>query len=171
MYEALSAYVEVRDGRSESGIARLQRALDDSQRARNVPGHQALVARLLLEACAEAGDMRAGLAAAERALAMGSLRVWEAEAHRLRGEFLAALGGAANAVEVEFERALQVARRQGAQAQALRAAMSLVRFQVGRGDGPAASGAFTLLAAIIDQFPEGRDTHDLREAAAILARR
>jgi DNA-binding SARP family transcriptional activator len=169
--DGLSGYVEVLDGHPQAGIARIKRALNDAQRAKNAPGNDAIVMRLLLAACNEAGAALDGLAATETALTMGGARTWVAEVHRLRGEFLAASGGAANDVEVEFERAIEMARRQGAPALALRAAVSLVRHRVARGDGPGASEAYDLLVAIVDTFPEGRDTPDLREATALLARR
>ena len=42
--------------------------------------------------------------------------VWEAETRRLRALFLAALGAADTEIAAELERALAVARRQGARA-------------------------------------------------------
>ncbi len=47
--------------------------------------------------------------------------------------------------------------------------MSLLRHRLGRGDGPGQREARALLAAILDGFREGRDTPDLRQAAALLA--
>ncbi len=169
---ALNGYVSALDGQTEAGIARIQHALNELGRADHAPGMRAYLVRLLLEACATARDARAGLAAAERALEMGgAARVWEAEARRLRAEFLAKLGSSAQTIEVEFERALVVARRQGAKMFELRTAASLLRHRMEHGDGPGASEARDLLAEIFDTLPEGRDTPDLREAATLLARR
>ncbi len=96
--KALSGYLDVLDGRDEVGIARIQRALDDSRGGEHAPGMRAIIVRLLLEACAAAGNARAGLAVAERALQMGgAARVWEAEA-RLRAEFLTHQPGAHRAL-------------------------------------------------------------------------
>jgi DNA-binding SARP family transcriptional activator len=167
---ALNGYVCVLDGQTEAGIARIQHALTELGRADHAPGMRAYLVRLLLAACEVAKNERTGLAAAERALEMGgAARVWEAEARRLRAEFLAKLGAPAKDVRVELERALTVARRQGARSFELRAAVSLLSHRMERGDGPGAREAHDLLTAIVDCFPEGRDTRDLHEAAAILA--
>jgi hypothetical protein len=132
---------------------------------------RAYLVRLLLEACAVARDAQAGLTAAERALEMGGAsHVWEAEARRLRAEFLAKLGAPAKDVEAELEHAFAVALRQGARSFELRAAVSLLRHRMERGDGRGAREAHDLLAAIFDGLPEGRDTPDLREAATLLVR-
>jgi DNA-binding SARP family transcriptional activator len=91
---ALNGFVDVLDGRVSAGMARIQRVLDDPGAGEHAPGMGGAVVRILLEACAIAGDARTGLAAADRALGMGgTARVWEAEARRLRTEFLAALAG------------------------------------------------------------------------------
>jgi len=168
---ALNGYVAVLDGQAEAGIARIQHALNELGRADHAPGMRAYLVRLLLETCATAGDARAGFAAAERALEMGgAARVWEAEARRLRAEFLEVLGAPAKDAEAEFEHALRVARRQGARSFELRAAAGLLRHRMERGDGVGASEAHELLAEIFDELTEGWDTPDLREATAILAR-
>jgi hypothetical protein len=127
----------------------------------------ASIARVLLAACLAAGDARAGLDAADRVLAAeDNVRTWAAEARRLRGEFLAALGAPAGQVEAELERAVATARRQGARMLELRAAASLLRQRLDRDPGPARDA----LAALVAAVPEGRDTPDLREALALLAR-
>lgn len=113
------------------------------------------------------GHVQTGLAAAELSLGMGT-RLWEAEARRLRAEFLAALGASATEVEAELERALAVARGQGAKSLELRVAVSLLRHRRERGDGLRARETRELLAAIVEELPEGRETRDLREAARIL---
>jgi hypothetical protein len=113
--DALAGYVEVLDGRVPAGMARIQRSLDDPAEGEHAPGLHASMRRLLLAACAAAGDARAGLAAAHRALEAGEpVRTRESEARRLRGEFLAALGAPGEEVEAELRQALQVAGRQGA---------------------------------------------------------
>jgi hypothetical protein len=166
---ALNGYVSVLDGQTEAGIARIQHALNKLGTADHAPGMRAYLVRLLLEAHATAQDARAGLAAAERALAMGgAARVWEAEARRLRAGFLAALGAPAKQVEAELERALEIARRQGAKMFELRTLTSLLRHRT-ECDGTGVSETRDLLAAMVEEIPEGRDTRDLREAATILA--
>jgi hypothetical protein len=168
---ALNGFVLVLDGRVEAGIARIQHALNELGRADHAPGMRAYLVRLLLEACVSARDAQAGFAAAERALAMGgAARVWESEARRLRAEFLAMLGAPVKDVEVELERALEVARRQGAKMFELRTLSSLLHYRMERGDGSKASKTRDLLVATFDELSEGWDTQDLREVATILVR-
>lgn len=167
---ALNGYVSVLDGQMEAGIARIEHALNELGRADHAPGMRAYLVRLLLEACATAKDARAGFAAAERALAMGgAARVWEAEARRLRAEFLTVLGAPANEVDAELERALEVARCQGAKMFELRTLASLLRHRMERGDGRKASETRALLVAAFDDLSAVRNTQDLREVAALLA--
>jgi hypothetical protein len=123
--------------------------------------------RVLLEACAAAGDAQTGLAAAERAIGLDA-SLWEAEARRLRAEFLAALEAPPDEIELELERALQTARRQGARALELRATTSMLRLRQRRGDDPAIAAARDALQLILDTMPEGRDTRDVREATSLL---
>jgi hypothetical protein len=123
---ALAGYVEVLDGR-EAGVAHIGRALEDPAEEEHAPGMHAMVARVLLEACAVAGDAGTGLVAADRALGLDdNVRTWESEARRRRAEFLAALGATGDEVEAELRRALEVARRQGARLLERRAAASLL---------------------------------------------
>ena len=64
--DGLAGYVEVLDGQEAAGIARIRRALEDPTEGEHAPGMHTMVARLLLEACAAAGDARTGLVAADR---------------------------------------------------------------------------------------------------------
>jgi hypothetical protein len=109
-------------------LARIRGALDDSGRPEDAPGLRASILRVLLEAAAAAGDTRGRLSAADLALAPDAgTRLWESEARRHRAEALAALGAPGDAVEAELDRALRVARGQGARTLELRAAASLRR--------------------------------------------
>jgi hypothetical protein len=66
--EAFAGYVDVLDGRSGDGIDRIRRSLDEvTSGAPAAPGEAGIVMRILLEACAVAGEAQAGLAAADRA--------------------------------------------------------------------------------------------------------
>jgi tetratricopeptide (TPR) repeat protein len=162
----IAGYVDVLDGRAAQGIARIQQALAGTRGAEHAPGLHASGVRVLLEACAAAENARAGLAAANRALGMKA-SLWEAEAHRQRAEFLAALGAPREELEAEMRRALYIARRQGAHALELRAAVSLLRLRQGDAE-PALREARATVHAILAEIPEGRDTRDAREAASLL---
>lgn len=167
---ALAAYVDVLDGRASAGIACIQHALAEAGGADHAPGMRAGVLRVLLEACAVAGDAKTGLAAAESALVLGgAARIWASETHRRRAEFLATLGVAPDEVEAELVRAVRVARRQGAAMLELRAAAGLLRHRLARGDVAGARATRAHLASIVDRVTEGRHTPDLRDAVALLA--
>jgi len=100
-------------------------------------------------------------------------RFFEAELHRLCGELLLAgeRGEGDDAArrreeaESHFEQALEVARRQGARALELRAAVSLVRLRDRQGRGAEVRAE---LAALVEGYEEGRSEADLLEARALL---
>ena len=90
----------------------------------------------------------------------------EAEAYRFAGE-IALQSPTPDTVKAEayFERALAVARQQRAKSWELRAAMSLARLRRDQGN---VAQARDLLAPVYDWFTEGFETHDLKEAKALL---
>jgi predicted ATPase len=90
----------------------------------------------------------------------------ESDVHRTAGE-IALLASTPDFVKAEahFLRALEIARGQQAKSWELRAATSLAKLWRDRGD---LSAARELLAPIYDWFAEGFDTHDLREAKAMM---
>ena len=93
-------------------------------------------------------------------------RWYEAEIHRVTGEIalkLPQLGS--SQAETYFERALNVARMQQAKSWELRAAMSMARLWLDQG---MPEKSRDLLAPIYGWFTEGFDTHDLKEAKALL---
>jgi hypothetical protein len=163
-FDVFASYVEVLDGRIEQGIARIASTIDDSGTAEQAPGQVAFFLRVLLEACALAPDAGTGLAAADRLRTESQgVRLWEAEAHRFRAQFLNAQGAPPVAVEAELHAALAVARSQGAKLFELRAATSLLRLHVERGDHQT-TDARAALIAIIERLPESQDTIDVLEA-------
>lgn len=171
MIEVLEGYSDVLHGRAAIGLARIQRTIAASPAAAPAPGYRALLQRVLLEACVAAGDPRLGLATAERLLAMGKAAgLWQAEAHRARAEFLAAVGAPPGEIEAALRRALALAHSQDARSLELRSATSLLNHLRGQGDGTKTSAAHAALAALYGGFSEGHATPDLREAAALLAR-
>jgi predicted ATPase len=91
-------------------------------------------------------------------------RNYEAEVYRLQGELR--LGSSAvRHGETCLHQALETARRQGAKALELRAAVSLCRLWQRQGKR---DDARELLAPAYAWFNEGFDTADLREAKALL---
>jgi predicted ATPase len=93
-----------------------------------------------------------------------SERFFESELYRLRGELLLMLGNKDGA-EGEFWRALEIARQQQARSWELRGAISMARLW--RDEGKR-DEAHDLLASIYSWFSEGFDTHDLKEAKALI---
>jgi predicted ATPase len=91
---------------------------------------------------------------------------FEAEINRLAGEIaLVSPEREAAKAQAYFERALSVARGQQAKSWELRAAMSMARLWRDQGKHEAAR---ELLAPVYGWFKEGFDTHDLKEAKALL---
>jgi class 3 adenylate cyclase/tetratricopeptide (TPR) repeat protein len=90
---------------------------------------------------------------------------FEADLHRIKGEFIVMSGGALSEAEAAFNSAIKVARQQQARSFELRASLSLARLlaQQGRRDE-----ARTMLAEIYNWFTEGFDTADLKDAKALL---
>ena len=92
--------------------------------------------------------------------------VWEAEANRMAGEIaLKSSQRDETKAQAYFERALEVARQQQAKSLELRAAMSMARLWRDQGKRVEAR---ELLAPVYGWFTEGFDTHDLKEAKALL---
>jgi serine/threonine protein kinase/tetratricopeptide (TPR) repeat protein len=123
----------------------------------------------LIEAYLAAGRIAEGLAATREALLLSETQLDvndDAELLRLEGELLRASGDV-QAAEASFQKALGVAREQGARAFELRATVSLGRLleEEGRRDE-----ALPPLAAVYKVFREGFETRDLTEARELLGR-
>jgi DNA-binding SARP family transcriptional activator len=95
-HECLAGYLQVLDGEAARGLRRIRRELDDLSGPGHAPGNRASLARVLIEACAAAGDAQAGLEATE--LPVG-VALWEPETLAARAGFLAALGAPAHEVD------------------------------------------------------------------------
>jgi hypothetical protein len=92
---------------------------------------------------------------------------WEAEVHRLRGVLLLRLPGTPQAeAETWLQRAVHVARRQGAKSLELRAAVSLTRLWRQQGK---CTEARQMLEPIYGWFTKGFDTAGLQHAQALHA--
>ena len=116
---------------------------------------------------ARAGQAEAALDLLTEALAAAEdmdERVLEAELHRIIGDALLSMLRQGE-VEVEYARALAVARQQQAKSWELRAAMSMARLWRDQGKREKARD---LLAPVYGWFTEGFDTLDLKEAKAVL---
>lgn len=113
-HAALAGLVDVMEGRPAEGIGRVQAALDRCGGRNLFPGFQAAILRLLLAACAAAGDTVTGLEACARMLALGGSPLWEPEAERLRAELFHLAGATADAVDAALSAAEATAQAQGA---------------------------------------------------------
>ncbi|MCZ6530285.1 MAG: protein kinase [Chloroflexi bacterium] len=105
------------------------------------------------------------LAEALKPTKKGKAHYWDAEIQRLKGEMVLSQGMDQAAVEQHYQRAIELARRQGAKSLELRASMSLSRLlrQKGKRDE-----ARQVLEGIYGWFTEGFDTGDLKEAKELL---
>jgi DNA-binding SARP family transcriptional activator/tetratricopeptide (TPR) repeat protein len=113
--DTLGGYLAVLDGRPQEDVERARRAFADLSPRPTAPGVPGILARILLETCAAAGDAQAGLVAADEALEIGGgTALWQAEIRRLRAGFLECVGAERADVRGELEQAIAVAERQGA---------------------------------------------------------
>ncbi|MGC0334844.1 DNA-binding SARP family transcriptional activator [Streptomyces sp. SAI-170] len=138
MAEAFAGHLDVVDGRTAAGLARVRAVREHVMRPglAPAPGVPGVTTRLLLEDYAVAGEPAAGLALADEALGMGrGAELWEAEIRRLRATFLATQGAPPHQVRAELGRALAVARRQRACAFAQRVRGTLAERFAGHGGG------------------------------------
>ncbi|MGH7452140.1 MAG: hypothetical protein ACRENG_12395 [bacterium] len=137
-------------------------------RAAGAEAAQSYHLALLAEAYGRMGQVEKGLSVLAEALAVvhkNGERMWEAELHRLKGEFLLIQRNDEAEAVACFHNALEIARRQQAKSLELRAAMSLSRLWHKQNKTAAAR---QLLAEIYNWFTEGFDTADLKDARALL---
>jgi predicted ATPase len=165
----LQGWADAQKGQATTGIARIREGMA-AREATGARHYTPLFLTLLAEALALAGKIEEGLAALDEALAKAAVsgeKGWDAEIHRLRGEFTARLPYPDPAkAEDSFRTALAIAREQGTRGYELRAATSLARLwreQGWRGK------ARDLLAPLYGSFTEGFDTADLKDAAKLLS--
>jgi predicted ATPase/class 3 adenylate cyclase len=150
------------------GIAEIEQGLE-GLRARGVGVRLSYYLSLLAEAHARAEAPERALDALNEALEaikQTGERRWQAEINRLMAEQSLALspGDTANA-QRHLERALDVARAQGAKSLELRAATSLARLWAANNKR---EQAHNLLSTVYDWFTEGFDTADLKDAKVLL---
>ena len=154
-------------GQLEQGIAEMEASIEDC-RQRGVAWRQPLQA-LLARGYARVGRIEEALGTLNEALAQierTGEKAEQAEMLRLKGELLLMRdGGAIAEAEGCFLAALDVARAQEARWWELRTTTSLVRLLAKQGRRDEAR---TMLAEIYNWFTEGFDTHDLKDAKALL---
>jgi len=124
---------------------------------------------LLAQVYGKAGRAEEGLACINEALAEARAhneRWWDAEVHRLRGEFLLMQGADASDVEAALLRAVSIARSQQARSLELRATMSLARLWIAQSRP---DDARRHLGDVYAWFTEGFETPDLQAARLLLA--
>jgi predicted ATPase/DNA-binding winged helix-turn-helix (wHTH) protein len=158
--------IMIADGDIGGGMARLQQGGDALKGARFYQCYTPYLG-LLAAAWAAAGDIAAGLAAIDEALARTEStgeRWCLAELLRIKGELLRKTGDDAVAA-VWFEKSLMNAREQGVRAWELRTALSLARLRIAQGRG---NEARSLLTPVYERFTEGFEAAELRAAKALL---
>ena len=168
-YRMFEGWYLVQSGQRQAGIAWLYDDIAAWQATNSGALYAPYIYTLIVEAYCLEGAYADALIAIEEAFAQlnGSQNYWYlAEMYRHKGEVLAKLGSNKAAIEVCFQRALDLARQQQAKSLELRAVMSLSRLWQQQGKTTA---AYTMLAEIYGWFTEGFDTPDLQEAKALLA--
>jgi predicted ATPase/DNA-binding SARP family transcriptional activator len=156
---------------SADHLARLEDAIQDfmATGARlRLPYYLSLLAR----ASHQAGNNEKALTVIEQAMSEAlnnQERCWDAELHRLRGEFLlfqdANVVDAAGSSEAALLRSVEIARKQHALAFELRAALSLARLW--QSQQRSLEGK-RLLAPILSRFTEGQHSQDIQSARSLI---
>lgn len=173
----LRGWALVHQGQPAAGLAQLREAVG-AWRKMGFRLGTTFATVLLADACLAARLPDEGSAAIDEALA-GHLatdeQAYQAELYRLKGELLLAradgqrqaadLADVSEAAAAAFERALSIARAQGAKLFEFRATVSLCRLLQRQGQRAAAE---TKLRVIYGTFTEGLETPDLQAAAALL---
>jgi predicted ATPase/DNA-binding winged helix-turn-helix (wHTH) protein len=153
----------VERGRTEEAIVRLREGIETS----NIKVNEAVGRAVLALALSRKGELDEALVLIEETLtreAEGEMRMRLPWLYQVKGELLLMRNSPAEA-EASFREAGSVARAQYDKTQELTATTCLARLLARRGRR---EEACTLLAEIYNQFTEGFDTTDLREAKLLL---
>ena len=163
-----SGWVMAHSGKISEGVLLVEQGLSAWQRI----GIRTFLPRnhcLLAEAYMAAERYVEGLAQVSLALKAAEqtgVRYNDALIYHLRSLFLIHTEGVTSTnVEADLKSAIEIARVQSAKGPELRAAVSLARLWRDQGKQQLAR---ELLATVYDLFIEGFDTHDLKEAKALL---
>jgi class 3 adenylate cyclase/predicted ATPase len=164
----LLGWTMFQSGQVSEGLERMEDAVEATRQSvrRFYYEYELLV---FAEALLKAGEVDRAQQAVQEALdciMTSHNRLFEAEAHRLSGACLASRGSdQIEEAERRLSQAIETADRQGALAFKLRAATNLARLW---SDQNRRAKAHELLRPIYNQFIEGLDTPDLKEAKALL---
>jgi DNA-binding winged helix-turn-helix (wHTH) protein/predicted ATPase len=155
------------NGDHATGIAGIRAALAAAD-ATGTKLYQPYFCALLADACLRGGRAAEGLAAVHSGLEAAHSTnelLYEAELLRLEGELAHSGNIATEHCATRFERAIEVARHQGARLLELRALTSLVRSGEAQ---PRTGELLARVAVILEQLTPTRDGADAREARALL---
>ena len=161
-------WLEAETGDIQGGLTQMRAGIDGFKPV-NQTMYQTHWLGLLAETQLKAGQWAAARATLDEAFAMSESsgqRSWDADLHRLHGEFLMLTGASEAEATLAHKQAIQLARQQSAKSLELRATVSLCRLLQRQGKQVE---AHDLLTAIYGWFTEGFDTVDLQEAKALLA--
>lgn len=153
-------------GEGEAGITQMQECFAEYRNTGARLGDSFFLT-LLAEVHALTGRSLRGLVMIDEALAMAADSgegYYKAEIHRIKGELLRSIGNDAQAEEY-FRLALNLARKQRAQAWELRSASSMAQLWIAHGKR---QEAYELLSEVYASFTDGFDTADLIHARMIL---
>jgi predicted ATPase len=168
-------WAEVMQGQVEVGLDLISQGMSNHQSAGAVLIWNFFLA-IKAEAYGEVGRIDEGLDLLDEAIALANNetdRFYEAELHRLKGEFLLQktmestqeLQSIQDEAENCYHQAIKVASQQGAKALELRAYLSLCRMYLQSGEQ---NGAKKLLERTFEWFTEGFENKDLTEAKLLL---
>ena len=164
----LEAWVDLRSGAPEAGLARIRRAVA-LLRQGDVGAFQPLVRAALAEAEARGGETEAALATLEgslKDLERSGQRWFDAELHRMRGEILFRKNAADPApAEKAFLASLGVAQAQNCRSFELRAALAVARLYRATGrDGAACA----VLGRALEGFAPTPELPEVAQALEVL---
>jgi predicted ATPase/DNA-binding winged helix-turn-helix (wHTH) protein len=167
---AFGGVVLAKRGDVAAGVEILRRELERAGEARFLPRFLLPLGELAAGLGA-VGEVAQGLATVDEALARCDARDerwYEAELLRIKGELLLHAGAHRSASDAErhIDRALEVARQQGAVFWELRTALSLARLRISQDRH---ADAHRTLTTICGKFSEGFAMSDMRSARAMIA--
>ncbi len=163
----LQGWALAEQGDGDQGVAQIRHSMSTAH-GTGIQMFRPFCLGLLAQAYSQAGNFEAAIAASDEALGVveqNGERWYQAELHRLQGEWLLRRGDADARAEECFSRALDVAGRQQARSLELRAAMSLGRLWLKQQKSQEAS---RLLKDLYGWFSEGLETTDLQAAKGLL---